>query len=348
MPQQARARRAVDPRRDAPDRRSVGHPEAVRQEDGLPGQGPGRQRGRDGTEPRLQRLHGRGVRAGRAADDAAAVPALVLPSAGLPEREHGGGGGRRRHRVQDRGARHLRVRPGRGPDRIVRAPPRQGPALHRAAGGQPEPGLAQEDGPGREAGEQVPHAVRNERDLPLARAGGDHADPVRRNGGGAAGQAGDAAAARRGAGLRKGPDDAADEPEGDEELQEPVEGRGRLRHALARGGGAPLHQAGVPARGDARADLRASQEHGGAGGVRGALRVGLDGDGGAPKDPRGARRGVVAAHPQGAGVFYYVVAEGIRRLFTRWGKGWRGGAPEKPPDRMEARQGLLDLGFGTA
>ena len=46
--------------------------------------------------------------------------------------------------------------------------------------------------------------------------------------------------------------------------------------------------------------------------------------------------------------FYYAVAEGIRRLFTRWGKGWRGGEREKPPDPMEARQGLLDLGFGTA
>ena len=45
--------------------------------------------------------------------------------------------------------------------------------------------------------------------------------------------------------------------------------------------------------------------------------------------------------------FYYAVADGIRRLFTRFGKGWRQ-ARGKPPDPMEERQGLLDLGFGTA
>lgn len=46
--------------------------------------------------------------------------------------------------------------------------------------------------------------------------------------------------------------------------------------------------------------------------------------------------------------FYYAIADGIRELFARWGKGWKAKAREKPPDPMEARQGLLDLGFGTA
>ena len=46
--------------------------------------------------------------------------------------------------------------------------------------------------------------------------------------------------------------------------------------------------------------------------------------------------------------FYDAIADGIRGLFARWGKGWKAKAREKPPDPMEARQGLLDLGFGTA
>ena len=42
--------------------------------------------------------------------------------------------------------------------------------------------------------------------------------------------------------------------------------------------------------------------------------------------------------------FYYAIADGIRRLFTRFGKGWRR-AKEKPPDPAEDRQMLLSLCF---
>ena len=45
--------------------------------------------------------------------------------------------------------------------------------------------------------------------------------------------------------------------------------------------------------------------------------------------------------------FYYALADGIHELFTRWVRGWKARAREKPPDPMAARQGLLDLGFGT-
>ena len=42
--------------------------------------------------------------------------------------------------------------------------------------------------------------------------------------------------------------------------------------------------------------------------------------------------------------FYYAVADGIRRLFTRFGKGWRQGQ-KKPPDPAKDRQMLLSLCF---
>ena len=42
--------------------------------------------------------------------------------------------------------------------------------------------------------------------------------------------------------------------------------------------------------------------------------------------------------------FYYAIADGIRRLFTRFGAGWTR-AKEKPPDPMEGRQMLLSLCF---
>ena len=42
--------------------------------------------------------------------------------------------------------------------------------------------------------------------------------------------------------------------------------------------------------------------------------------------------------------YYYAVADGIRRLFTRFGQGWRRDR-EKPPDPIENRQMLLPLGF---
>ena len=42
--------------------------------------------------------------------------------------------------------------------------------------------------------------------------------------------------------------------------------------------------------------------------------------------------------------FYYAIADGIRRLFTRFGKGWRR-EKEKPPDPSEDRQMLLSLSF---
>lgn len=42
--------------------------------------------------------------------------------------------------------------------------------------------------------------------------------------------------------------------------------------------------------------------------------------------------------------FYYAIADGIRRLFSRFGKGWRR-AKEKPPDPAENRQMLLSLCF---
>ena len=45
--------------------------------------------------------------------------------------------------------------------------------------------------------------------------------------------------------------------------------------------------------------------------------------------------------------FYYALADGIHELFTRWVRGWKAKAREKPPDPMAARQMLLDLGFGT-
>ena len=40
--------------------------------------------------------------------------------------------------------------------------------------------------------------------------------------------------------------------------------------------------------------------------------------------------------------FYYAIADGIRRLFTRFGAGWKR-ERERPPDPEEERQMLLDL-----
>lgn len=42
--------------------------------------------------------------------------------------------------------------------------------------------------------------------------------------------------------------------------------------------------------------------------------------------------------------FFYAIADGIQRLFTRFGKGWKR-VREKPPDPTEPRQTLLPLSF---
>ena len=42
--------------------------------------------------------------------------------------------------------------------------------------------------------------------------------------------------------------------------------------------------------------------------------------------------------------FYYAIADGVRRLFTRFGQGWIR-EREKPPNPTEDRQMLLPLRF---
>ena len=97
--------------------------------------------------------------------------------------------------------------------------------------------------------------------------------------------------------LRREADDATDEPEGNEQFPESVAGRRGLRHALARGGDNPLYQAVVSTRRFARADLRATQEHGGVGTVRRPFCGLLAGTGRKAQYPRLACCEAVSAHP---------------------------------------------------